>query len=178
MLEQLKSGFKRTINGIKYGPKLTVEQQNRYLDFLINPSFPGVLLFVLSFQNNDGRTSYTRYYPLVEIKNYNVGIYGRNVFDQPVENSFITYDNIQKIATGQGDDYTTCCLLDYNYFNNYNKQQALDVDLKGIKQINFTANLDQDGNTTMFFIIEQTKETILGFSRGTVKVLKCYFVLT
>ena len=90
-----------------------------------------------------------------------------------------------KIATDQGDDYTTGCLLDYNYFNNFNKmiakdlskQQALDVDPKGINQINFTANLDQDGNTTMFFLIEETKETILGFSQRTIKVLKCYFVL-
>ena len=58
----------------------------------------------------------------------------------------ITYDKIQKIATGQGDDYTTGCLLDYNYFNNYskmiainlNKQQALNADPKATQQINFT----------------------------------------
>ena len=63
MLEQLKSGFKRTINWNKYEPKVTVQQQNRYLDLLINPSFPGVnRLFVLSFENNGGRRSYTRYY--------------------------------------------------------------------------------------------------------------------
>ena len=57
------------------------------------------------------------------------------------------------------------------------KQQALDVDPKGIKQISFTANLDQDGITTMFFLIEEKKEIISGLSQGTVKVLKCYFVL-
>ena len=75
----------------------------------------------------------------------------------------ITYDNIRKIATGQGDDYTTGCLLDYNYFNNCYKmiaiylikQQALDADPKAIHQINFTANLDREGNTTMFSIIEK-----------------------
>ena len=56
LLEQLKSGFKRTINWNKYEPKVTVEQQNQYLDFLINPSFQGVKkLFVLSFEDNDGR---------------------------------------------------------------------------------------------------------------------------
>ena len=77
------------------------------------------------------------------------------------------------------------CLLDYNYFNNYykmiainlSKQQAPDVDLKAIQQINFIANLDREGNTTIFFIIEEVKETILDFSQGTVKVLKFYFVL-
>ena len=61
-----------------------------------------------------------------------------------------TYDNIQQIATGQGDDCTTGCLLDYNYFNKHyktividlSKQQALDTDLNAIQQINFTGNLD------------------------------------
>ena len=103
---------------------------------------------------------------------------GRSFFNQPVKNNVITY-NIRKITTGQGDDYTTGCLLDYNYFNNYykmiaidlSKQQALDADPKAIQQINFTANLEQEGNTTMFFIIEEAKETILDFSQGTIKVL-------
>ena len=50
------------------------------------------------------------------------------------------------------------------------KQQALDADPRKIQQINFTANLDRDGNTTIFFIIEQEKEIIFEFSQGTVKV--------
>ena len=90
-----------------------------------------------------------------------------------------TYENIIKISTSQGDDYTTGCLLDYSYFKeNYkliaidlSKQQALDADPRAIQQINFTANLDRAGNTTMFFIIEEAKETVLDFSQGTVKVL-------
>ena len=128
---------------------------------LINPSFQGVnILFVLSFQKNDSKTCCTRYYlPLVSVNYYN----GQNFSDKPVKNNLITYDNIRKIATGQGDDYTTGCLLDYNYFNNCYKmiaiylikQQALDADPKAIHQINFTANLDREGNTTMFSIIEK-----------------------
>ena len=56
LLEQLKSGFKRTINWNKYEPKVTSEQQNQYLDFLTNPSFQGVnRLFVLPFEDTDGR---------------------------------------------------------------------------------------------------------------------------
>ena len=51
------------------------------------------------------------------------------------------------------------------------KHQALDADLKAIQQINFTGNLAQDGNTTIFFITEEAKETILDFSEGTVRVL-------
>ena len=51
------------------------------------------------------------------------------------------------------------------------KQKALDSDPREIQQMNFTANLDRAGNTTMFFIIEEAKETVLDFSQGTVKVL-------
>ena len=51
------------------------------------------------------------------------------------------------------------------------KQQALDADPKVIQQINFNANLDRVGQTAMFFITEETKETVLDFSQGTVKVL-------
>ena len=51
------------------------------------------------------------------------------------------------------------------------KQQALDADPRAIQQINFTANLDRDENTTIFFIIEEAKETVLDFSQGTIKVL-------
>ena len=129
LLQQLKSGFKRTINWNKYELKLTVQAQNQYLDSVINPSFQGVnRLFVLSFQNNGSRTSYTIYnLPLVEVNCYNVVIDGRNFFEQPVKNNFITYDNIWKIATGQGDDYFTGCLLDYNYFNSYYKMTATDL---------------------------------------------------
>ena len=103
----------------------------------------------------------------------------KTLFNQPINNDFKTYENIWKIATGQRDYYTTGCLLDYPYFKeNYkmiaidlSKQQALDADPRAIQQINFTANLDRAGNTTMFFIIEEAKETVLDFSQGTVKVL-------
>ena len=106
-------------------------------------------------------------------------INGENFFDQPIKNNKITYDNIRKIATGQGDVYTTGCLLDYPYFANTYKmiavdlslQQALDADPRAIQQINFTANLDRAGNTRVYFILEEAKETILDYSQGTVKVL-------
>ena len=103
---------------------------------------------------------------------------GRNFFDQPVKKYSITYDNIRKITTVQGDDYTTGCLLDYPYFKEHkmiaidlNKQQALYVDPKVIQHINFAGNLDQAGAAIIFFIIEEAKETVLDFSQGTVKVL-------
>ena len=101
---------------------------------------------------------------------------GKNVFDQPVKNDKVTYENIRKIATGQGDDYTLGCLLDYTYFKKYykmvavdlSKQQVLDADPKAIQQINFTANLD---NTRLYFILEEARETVFEFSQGNVKVL-------
>ena len=104
---------------------------------------------------------------------------GRNFFDQPINSMTKTYKNIRKIATGQGDDYTIDCLLDYSYFKeNYkmiaidlSKQQALEADPRAIQQIGFTANLERAGNTTILFISEQAKETVLDFSQGTVKVL-------
>ena len=79
------------------------------------------------FENRTDRTIHTRYYiPKVEIKDYNVIIDGRNFFDQPIKNDLKTYDNIRKIATDQGDDYTTGCLLDYIYFKEHYKLIAID----------------------------------------------------
>ena len=73
---------------------------------------------------------------------------GRNIFAQPIKNDIKTHENIRKITTVQGDDYTTGCLLDYNDFKEHykmiaidlNKQEALYSDPKAIQQINFTRN--------------------------------------
>ena len=104
---------------------------------------------------------------------------GKNFFDQPVNSMNKTYENSRKIAAGQGDDYTTGCLLDYPYFkDNYkmiaidlSKQQALDADPKAIQHINFTENVYRAGNTRIYFILEVAKENISEFSQGTVKGL-------
>ena len=116
-------------------------------------------------------------YPLLKMKMVECHLDGENFFDQPINEDIKTYENIRKIATAQGDDYTTGCLLDYLYFKvNYkmtaidlSKQQALDVDSRAIQQINYTANLDRAENT--FFIIQEAKETVLDFSHEIVKVL-------
>ena len=178
-LQQLKSGSKRVINWNKYLSKPELLAQNSNLNHLVEPSFQGVnRLFVLAFENDNHRTSDDRYYlPTVEIKDYNIMINGEKCSDQPIKNNKVTYENIRKIAIGQGDDYTTG--LDYPYFldtykmiaANLSKQQALDADPRAIQQINFTANLDRAGNTKVYFILEEAKETILDFSQGTVKVL-------
>ena len=147
---------------------------------MVEPSFQGInRIFILSFSDETQRTSHTGYYlPNVELKDYNM-INGENFFDQSIKNNKVTYENIRKIAIGQGDDYTTGCLLDYPYFKDsytmiavdLSKQQALDADPRAIQQINFTANLDRAGNTRIYFILEEAKETFLNFAQGTVKVL-------
>ena len=108
-------------------------------------------------------------------------INGKNHFDKPInsdddddddDDDFQTYEKIWEIASGKGEDNTTGCLLDYPYFKeNYkmvaidlSKQQLLDADPRVTQQINFTANLDRAGNTTIVFAIEEAKETILDFT--------------
>ena len=126
LLQQLKSGFKRKINWKKYQSEVTLQVPNPYLDYLIDSSFQGVNgLFVLLFENTADRIvhtlhtyiqyiqymQYIHYLPAVEIKDYNVMIDGQNFFEQPVKSNLRTYDNIQKIATGQGDDYYIIIIL-------------------------------------------------------------------
>ena len=118
-------------------------------DFLLILLFMG---FVLTFDNtNDGdnkveRDSHRKYFfPRVDITNYNILIDGRNFYDKPINDQIKKYDEIRKIAIGKGDDYTTGCLLDYQYFKNHyqliavdlSKQKQLDADPRAIQQIEF-----------------------------------------
>ena len=117
MLQQLKSGFKKTIIWNKYQSDPKIYARNQYLNQLIDSSFQGAnILFVLSFENENGRTSLSEYYlPKIEIKDYNVKINGSNLFGKLINNDKITYGIIRKIATGQRDDYAAGCLLDYPF---------------------------------------------------------------
>ena len=189
LFQELKSGFKRTVNWNKYLPKPELLGRDPNLNHLVEPSFKGVnRLFVLTLENDTQRTSHSGYYlPNVELKHYNVMTNGENLFDQPVKDNKVTHENIRKIATGQGDDYTTDCLLDYSYFKDSNKmtavdlskQQALDADHRANQQINFTANLDKAVYARIYFILEATKETKLNVSQGTVKELQiCYRIIS
>ena len=102
---------------------------------------------------------------------------GRNFYDQPINDSIRKYDEIRKIATEKGDNYTTGCLLDYDYFKkNYqlivvdlSKQRELDADPRAIQQIEFIRMLKTRSN--VFTIFEKSKEAILEFYKGTAKVM-------
>ena len=187
----LSGGFKRPIYWNKYKVipdkviNIAVNGREYHLRELLDSSWQGVKrLFVLAYNNSiddDGQVSvnsFKKYFlPRVKIENYNIQIDGRNLYDQPINDLIKEYDEIRKKSTGQGDDYTTGCLLDFSYFEkNYRliavdltKQKALDADLRAIQQINFTGKITATQNNTrviIYYILEQSKETILEFSNS------------
>ena len=87
---------------------------------MLDSSYQGVKrLFVLAYDNANGVTpnSHKRYFlPRIKIRNYNIEIDGRNFYDQPINDLIKQYDEVRKVSTGQSDDYTTVCLLDFAYF--------------------------------------------------------------
>ena len=119
LLQELISGFNRTINLNKYQSKVTIQAQNKSLDYLIHSIFQEVKrLSALLFEDNVARTAHRKYFlPKVEINDDNSVVDGKNIFDEPLKNYVRIYGNIQKIA-GQEDDYETGCLLDHPYFRN------------------------------------------------------------
>ena len=121
-LEQLRTGIKRTIKWNKY--RSEINNQN-YL--MTDPTFTKVnRLFVLSFENENDRTSFSRYYVLnVQINDFNVLINGKSFFDMPVKNDKETYKQI--IEMRRNNDYTTGNLLDYEYLSKQYKLIALDL---------------------------------------------------
>ena len=135
LLEQLKSGFKRTIKWNKYRSQMTIQPKNNNLNYLIDPTFTNVnILFVLLFQriageNNttkDYRDSFSHYYvPKAEIKNFNVLIDGKSFFDLSVKNEEEACEKI--IDMSNNNDYTTGYLLDFDYFKENYKLTAIDL---------------------------------------------------
>ena len=179
LLEQLKSGFKRPIKWNKYMPQMSNQNKNNNLNYLIDPTFSNVnRLFVLSFENEDDRTSYYKYYvPSVEIKDYNVFIDGNALLELPIKNIEETYEKIIQITDHSGY-HTRGNLLDYEYFKEYYKLIAIDLskqielENKDIKQqINFIGNLERDNGAVMFFIIEKSEETIIEFLQNYASIV-------
>ena len=182
LLEQLKSGFKRTIKWNKYRSQMTTQNNNNNLNYLIDPTFTNVnRLFVLSFErieeNNvkkNYRDSFSYYYvPKVQIKDFNVLIDGKSFFDLWVKNEE-AYKKILKWVII--DDYTTGNLLDFVYYKENYRLIAIDsskqTKLKDPQQINFIGKIEGYNNgVTMFFIIERSEETTFDFSQNSVNIL-------
>ena len=125
-LDQLKSGFKRTIKRNKYRSEMTNQTQTNNFNYLIDPTFNKInSLFVLSFENEEDRISFSKYYtPEVEIKDFNVLIHGKIFFDVSVKKKE-AYENIIEIS--KNNDYTTGNLLDYQYFLEHYKLIAINL---------------------------------------------------
>ena len=155
------------------------QNKNNNLNYLLDPKFSNVnRLFVLSFENEDDRTSYYKYYmPSVEIKGYNVLIDGNAFFELPIKHIEETYEKIIPITDHSGY-YTRGNLLDYEYFKEHYKLIAIDLskqtelENKGIKQINFIENLDRDDGAVIFFIIEKCEERIIEFLQNYASIVK------
>ena len=127
LLDQLKTGFRRTIKWNKYRSEMSNQTKNNNLNYLIDPTFINVnRLFVLTFENENGRTSFSKYYvPKFEIKDCNVLIDGKPYLEIPVKNKEEAYEAI--IETSKNNDYTTGNLLDYEYFKDHYKLIAIDL---------------------------------------------------
>ena len=135
LLEQLKTGFQRTVTWNKYRSEMPNQTVNNNLNYLIDPTFTNVnRLFVLSFKNELGnddenesvRTSFKKYYVTkVEVKDFNVLIDGKPFFDIPVKNKEEAYKAILEMS--RNNDYTTCNLLDYQYFSKHYKLIAINL---------------------------------------------------
>ena len=169
LLEQLKTGFKRTIKWNKYRSEMSNQTKNNNLNYLIDPTFTNVnRIIVLSFENENDRTK-------LEIKDSDVLIDRKTFFEIPVKNKEEAYEQI--IEMSKNNDYTTGNLLYYKYFKDHYQLIAIDLskqielenpDLK--QQINFIGRLEEN-NATMLFIIQKKQETTFDFSQNSVAVV-------
>ena len=123
------------------------------------------------------RNGQQKYYlPRIDLKKYNAIIDGRIFYDNPIESDIEKYRELKNVMIVKVEDYTTGSLLDYNYFNKHyklvavdlSKQKELDADPRAIQQIEFKYMLKT--NSTICWVLEKSKETILEFYKGTVKV--------
>ena len=122
------------------------------------------------------------FFPRLKIENYNIEINGINFYDQPINDLIKQCNKVRNVSTGQGDDYTNGCLMNFAYFEkaytliaaDLSKQKAPDADSKVIQQIIFAGKIKSTVANTgvrIYYILEQSKEKILQFSKGKTKVL-------
>ena len=171
LTKQLSRGFKRSVFWNEYKSKTETQEldNNSLKRTLLDSSFQSVnRLFVMAFDNTENgnnrveRNSHGKYFlPRVNLTKYNVLINGRNFYDQPISDQIRKYDELRKVTTGKGDDYTTGFLFDYKYFKDHyqlaacdlSKQQQLDAGPRVIQQLEFNCMLDT--NSQMLTILEK-----------------------
>ena len=181
--EQQNKGFQRSIYWNEYKTKEINEDAgaNEFKYINLDLSFQGgKRLFVMAYNRVDGQPTRNGqrkcYLPRIDLNKCNVIIDGRNVYDNPIESDIEKYSELKKVMIGKGEDYTTGSLLDYNYFYKHyklvavdlSKQKELDADLRAIQQIELKYMLGT--NSTISWVLEKCKESILEFYKGTVKV--------
>ena len=182
-IEQQNKKIQRPIYWNEYKTKEINEDADANVFKYINldPSFQGVnRLFVMAYNRANGqpaRNGQRKYYlPRIDLEKYNVIIDGRSFYDNPIENDIEKYRELTKVMIGKGEDNTTGSLFDVNYFDKHYKlvavdllkQKELDADPRAIQQIEFKYMLRT--NSTIYWALEKSKETILEFDKGTVKV--------
>ena len=181
-IEQQNKGFQRSTYWNEYKTtEINEDADANVLKYInLDPSFQGVnRLFVMAYNRANGqptRIGKQKYYlPRIDLEKYNVIIDGRNFYDNPIESDIENYRELKKVMIGKGEDYTTGSLLDYNYFDKHyklvavdlSKQKELDADPRAIQQIEFKYILVT--NSTIYRVLEKSKETILEFYKGTVE---------
>ena len=154
LIKQLNKGLKRSVYWNEHKSKVEAKPavNNNITRFLLDSSFQGVnrlfvfLLTILVMVLIEFKDIIKKYFlQRVNITKYNVSIYGRNFYDQRMDDQIKNYDEIRKISVGRGNDYTTGCLLDYQYILKHyqliavdlSKQKELDADPRAIQQIEF-----------------------------------------
>ena len=174
-IEQRDKGFQRSIYWNEYKTKEINKNADANVFKYINldPSFQGVnRLFVMAYNRANGqptRNGQRKYYlRRIDLEKYNVIIDGRNFYDNPIESDIEKYRELKKVMVEKGEDNTTGSLFDFNYFDKHYKLVAVDADPRSIQQIEFKYMLGT--NSTIYWVLEKSKETILEFYKGTVKV--------
>ena len=175
LTKQLSKGFRRSVyrNSYHTKPEKVIYKEKNIYE-LLNPSFQDVKrLFVLAYFIAAGadadeeagiKDNRKCLLPRGKINNYNVLIDGINIYDQPMNDLIKQSDEVREVSTGQSDDCTPGCLLDYAYFKDkyrlvavdLNKQKALDADPRAIRQIVFQGVAG--GNYGTLFLKNQKKQ--------------------
>ena len=182
-INQQNKKFQRSIYLNEYKTKEINEDADANVFKYINldPSSQGVnRLFAMAYNRANGqptRNGQRKYYlPRIDLEKYNVIIDGKSFYDNPIESDIEKYRELTKVMIGKGEDNTTGSLFDLNYFDKHyklvavdlSKQKELDADPRAIQQIEFKYMLRI--NSTIYWVLEKSKETILEFEKGTVKV--------